>query len=200
MSSLRTDQAIIANWIRPGSRVLDLGCGDGALLDHLARERQVRGYGVEIDPEAITLCTERGVNVIQRNIESDLGSLRSQSFDYVVMSQSLQTLRKTDQALLEMLRIGAEGIISFPNMGYIRGRLQFAFGGHMPVTKALDHSWYETPNIHLCTIRDFEALCRDKGIRILERVVADNDHATRTGMNWMPNLLGKVALYRLQKI
>ncbi|EDY87074.1 methionine biosynthesis protein MetW [gamma proteobacterium HTCC5015] len=199
MSKLRADQQIIANWIQANSRVLDLGCGDGALLEQLTQHRQVSGYGVEIDPKAILQCTERGVNVIQQDLESGFGHLRNHSFDYVVMSQSLQTVQKTDEALLEMLRIGREGIISFPNMGYIRGRLQFALGGRMPVTRSLSHTWYQTPNIHLCTIRDFEALCREKGIEILERVVVDNDHATRPGMNWMPNLLGKVALYRLKK-
>ena len=108
-------------------------------------------------------------------------------------------MRNTDQALLDMLRIGREGIISFPNMGYIRGRLQFALKGHMPVTKSLTHTWYETPNIHLCTIKDFENLCKELDIEILERIVVDSEHESRLGMNWFPNLLGKIALYRVKK-
>lgn len=196
---MRNDLQIIADWIRQDSKVLDLGCGDGILLEHLKESKNVSGYGIEISPEAILGCAQRGVNVIKKDIDQDMSSFREQSFDYVVMSQSLQTMRNTDRALLDMLRIGREGIVSFPNMGYIRGRLQFALKGHMPVTKSLTHTWYETPNIHLCTIKDFENLCDELGIEILERIVVDSGHESRLGMNWFPNLLGKVALYRIRK-
>jgi len=197
---MRNDLQIIADWIQQGSKVLDLGCGDGTLLEYLKREKSVSGYGIEIAPEAILGCTQRGVNVIKKDIDQGMSDFREQSFDYVVMSQSLQTMRNTDRALLDMLRIGKEGIISFPNMGYIRGRLQFALKGHMPVTKSLTHTWYETPNIHLCTIKDFENLCKELGIEILERIVVDSEHESRLGMKWFPNLLGKVALYRVRKL
>lgn len=197
--SLRRDLQIIADWITPNSHVLDLGCGDGQLLEHLQQQKRVTGYGIEIAQEAILGCTRRGVNVIKKDIDQGVVDISSQSFDYVVMSQSLQTMHNTDRALLEMLRIGKEGIVSFPNMGYIRGRLQFALKGHMPVTKSLTHTWYETPNIHLCTIKDFENLCDKLGIEILERVVMDSEHESRWGMNLMPNLLGKIALYRVRK-
>jgi methionine biosynthesis protein MetW len=196
---MRNDHAIIADWIKPDSRILDLGCGDGLLLKHLMSEKAAFGYGIEIDPDAILGCAKNGVNVIQQDIDKGMVDFRDQSFDYVVMSQSLQTLVHVDKVLLEMLRIGREGIISFPNMGYLRARLQFAFGGHMPVTKSLSHTWYQTPNIHLCTIKDFERLCDDLGITILERMVVDNDHESKASMTLMPNLLGKVALYRVRK-
>ncbi len=196
---MRRDLQIIADWIRADSRVLDLGCGDGTLLQYLKQTKRVSGYGIEIAPQAILGCTRRGVNVIKKDIDQGMSGFRSQSFDYVVMSQSLQTMHNTDRALLEMLRIGQEGIVSFPNMGYIRGRLQFALKGHMPVTKSLTHTWYETPNIHLCTIKDFENLCRALDIDILERMVVDNEHESRFGMNLLPNLLGKIALYRIRK-
>lgn len=196
---MRSDLNIIANWIDNDSRVLDLGCGKGELLEHLSDNKKVSGYGIEIAPEAILECAKRNVNVIQKDIDNGMDGFRDQSFDYVVMSQSLQTMRNIDTTLLEMIRIGKEGIISFPNMGYIRGRLQFALKGHMPVTKSLTHTWYETPNIHLCTIKDFEKLCAKLGITILERKVVDSEHETRFGMNIMPNLLGKIALYRVKK-
>lgn len=196
---MRSDLSIIADWITPNTRVLDLGCGDGTLLEHLKNQKSISGYGIEISPEAILSCTKRGVNVIKKDIDQGMAGFRDQSFDYVVMSQSLQTMHNTDKALLEMLRIGKEGIISFPNMGYIRARLQFALKGHMPVTKSLAHTWYETPNIHLCTIKDFENLCNQLNIEILERIVVDNDHEARPGMNLLPNLLGKLALYRVRK-
>lgn len=197
---MRNDLKNIAQWIKPNSRLLDLGCGDGTLLAHLSETKNVDGYGIEIDEQAITQCIHRGVNVIQRNIDKRMTDFADQSFDCVVMSQSLQTMRHTDKVLLEMLRVGKEGIISFPNMGYIKGRLQFALGGHMPVTKSLEHTWFETPNIHLCTIKDFENLCTSLNIEILERKLLGNNHKDRFLMNLLPNLLGKVALYRVKKL
>lgn len=196
---MRNDNKIISQWIKPRSSVLDLGCGDGQLLAHLKADKAVKGYGIEIDPAAILSCIKAGVNVIHQDIDTGLDGFLDQSFDYVIMGQALQTMRNTDKVLLEMLRIGSEGVISFPNMGHIRIRAQLALGGHMPVTKSIAHTWYETPNIHLCTITDFEDLCAKLDIEILERQVVGNNHEQQLGMRIWPNLLGKIALYRLKK-
>lgn len=197
---MRNDDKIIANWIAPNSRVLDLGCGNGALLYHLKHEKNVLGYGIEINPQAILECTKKGLNVIQKDIDHGMDGFLDQSFDHVIMGQSLQTMRNTDKVLLEMLRVGREGIISFPNMGHIRIRAQLALGGHMPVTKTIAHTWYQTPNIHLCTIKDFENLCDELGVEILEKQLVGDKHEIAGPMTqWLPNLLGKIALYRVKK-
>ncbi len=190
---------IISDWIGPGSRVLDLGCGDGSLLRHLWDTRQVTGYGLEIAHENILRCVENGVNVIQTDLDEGLEDFDADSFDYVIMTQTLQAVHYPDRLLEEMLRVGREGIVTFPNFAHWKLRLNLAFRGRMPVSRALPHTWYNTPNIHLCTVRDFEELCRDKGIRILERNVADEHYRPRPGPRLLPNLLGAVALYRFEK-
>lgn len=197
--NLRSDLALIADWIRPGAHVLDLGCGDGALLAHLQADRGVTGYGLEIDADNITHCIARGVDVIQADLDQGLPDFDSNGFDYVVMTQSLQALHYPDRVLDEMLRIGREGIISFPNMGHWKCRLQLAFAGHMPNTPTLPHRWYQTPNIHLCTVHDFERLCAERDYRLLERAVVDRHHRTTRGARLLPNLFGESALYRLRR-
>ncbi len=197
MSELRPDLAIISEWISSGSRVLDLGCGDGTLLEHLRQQRQVDGYGLEIAPENIVACIDRGVNVIQTDLDAGISDFFDEnSFDYVVMTQTLQAMYYPDQLLKEMLRVGREGIVTFPNFGHWRARAQLALGGRMPVSTALPNQWYNTPNIHLCTLRDFEALCVRLGIRILQRSVVDHAHRYRLGGKLLPNLLGEIAIYR----
>jgi methionine biosynthesis protein MetW len=196
--TLRPDIAIIKEWIKPGSRVLDLGCGDGTLLRLLRDERQVEGYGLEIDPDNITQCIRTGINVIHRNLDEGLSDFDEQSFDYVVMTQTLQAVHFPDRLLLEMLRIGREGIVTFPNFGFWKNRLQLGFCGKMPVSRTLPAQWYDTRNIHLCTVKDFDQLCRHKEIITLERMVVDYAHRTRTGIHFLPNLLGEIALYRCQ--
>lgn len=198
MSALRGDQLSIADWIRAGSRVLDLGCGDGALLDFLQRQRGVTGYGIEIDPDNIIRCLDAGVNVIQSDLDRGLSDFGDHSFDYVVMTETLQAMRYPHRLLREMLRVGREGIVTFPNFGHWRCRLQIALG-RMPVTEHLPHTWYNTPNIHMCTIRDFEALCISEGIQILERRTVDTRHQSTVGMRWLPNLLAEIALYRCRR-
>jgi len=198
MTPLRGDRLAAAEWIRAGSRVLDLGCGDGALLDFLQRERGVTGYGIEIDPANIIRCLDAGVNVIQSDLDRGLSDFGDHSFDYVVMTETLQAMRYPHHLLREMLRVGREGIVTFPNFGHWRCRLQIALG-RMPVTEHLPHTWYNTPNIHMCTIRDFEALCRGEGIQILDQRAVDTLHQTTPGMRWLPNLLGEVALYRCRR-
>lgn len=199
LNTLRPDLAIISEWIQPGSRVLDLGCGDGTLLKHLQDERQVSGYGLEIDPENVVACIRNNVDVIQTDLDAGLNDFDPESFDYVVMTQTLQAVSYPQRLVQEMLRIGHQGIITFPNFGYWRVRMQLALNGRMPVSGALPHNWYDTPNIRLCTIRDFEALCREQGIRILERHVLDHSHHERRFSNLLPNLLGEIAMYRFER-
>lgn len=196
-SLLRPDIELISEWIRPGSRILDLGCGDGALLAYLRDRRQVSGYGLEIDEDKITRCIQAGVNVIHTDLEAGLSDFDDASFDYVIMTQTLQAVQHTERLLDEMLRVGREGVVTFPNFGHWRCRLQLALGGRMPVVKTLPHAWYNTPNIHLFTICDFEQLCHDKGIQLLQCVVLDHAHRFSPGLQFFPNLLGEVALYRL---
>jgi methionine biosynthesis protein MetW len=194
---LRPDLKIISEWIRTGSRVLDLGCGDGTLLAYLRDTRQVNGYGLEIDEDKIISCIRTGVNVIHTDLEAGLSDFDDAAFDYVIMTQTLQAVQHTERLLDEMLRVGHEGVVTFPNFGHWKCRLQLALGGHMPVVKTLPHAWYNTPNVHLFTILDFERLCRDKKINILQRVVVDHAHRSSPGVRLFPNLLGEVALYRL---
>jgi len=195
VSALRSEQRTIASWIGPGSRVLDLGCGDGSLLDFLQRERGVSGYGIEIAPDNILRCLDTGVNVIQSDLDRGLSDFKSGSFDYVVMTETLQAMRYPHLVLREMLRVGREIIVTFPNFGHWRCRLQIALG-RMPVTEHLPNTWYNTPNIHMCTLRDFEALCAGEGIDILERRTVDTHHRETLGSRLLPNLLAEVALYR----
>lgn len=199
MSSLRRDLEIISRWIRPGSRVLDLGCGDGTLLKYLGETRQVTGYGLEIDPANIALCVSAGINVIQTDLDAGLSDFDEESFDYVIMTETLQAVHYPDRLLDEILRIGTEGIVTFPNFGHWSARMQVALGGRMPSTRSLPNHWYDTPNIHLCTLKDFEGLCREKNIEILQRNVVNHAHNTTLATRLLPNLLGEIALYRFQR-
>lgn len=186
----RADFAAIAQWIKPGAQVLDLGCGDGALFNYLARERGISGYGVEIDDENVLACVKNGVNVIQRNLERGLREFEDQSFDYVILSQTLQAMRNGERILREMLRVGREGIATFPNFGYWRNRVH-VLRGRMPVSDALPYQWFDTPNIHLCTLDDFERFCAEHRMRILQRKVLTEGRA----VSLLPNLLGALAIY-----
>jgi len=190
----RADFDAIAQWIQPGARVLDLGCGDGSLLRFLRETRNASGYGIEIDDARLLASVKNGVNVLQGNLESGLSGFESSSFDYVILSQTLQAVRHTEQIIGEMLRVGREGIVTFPNFGYWRHRLQ-VLNGHMPVSGELPYQWYNTPNVHLFTIGDFESFCAEYRIRILERVVMDRGSAVK----FLPNLLGSLAVYRFDR-
>ena len=196
---MRADLEIIRQWVRPGSRVLDLGCGDGQLLGTLQAELNVRGYGLEIEPANIARCLAAGVNVLQQDLNQGIANFSDNSFDTVLMTQALQTVRRPDRLLDDMLRVGRETIITFPNFGYWRTRLYLFMRGRMPISKALPHTWYNTPNIHLCTFRDFESLCHRKRIKIISRMVVDQHHRVGIGSRLFPNLLGEVAIYRVSK-
>lgn len=195
--NLRSDLAVISEWIEPGSRILDLGCGDGTLLDHLARTRNVRGYGLEIDPTKLSACVARGVNVIQADVDDGLKDFATDSFDYVVLTQTLQALVRPDLALTEILRVGRKAIVTFPNFGHWRVRAQLMMG-RMPLTPSLPDQWYDTPNIHLCTVRDFEALCARQHWTCLKRSLLDGALREGRRINALPNLFGEVALYLLE--
>jgi methionine biosynthesis protein MetW len=192
--ALRPDLAAIAEWIQPGKKVLDLGCGDGSLLRYLRESRNVFGYGVEIDDKNLLSCFYNGINVIQNDLESGLSSFESDSFDYVILSQTLQAMRHTEDIIQEMLRVGKQGIVSFPNFGYWRNRVQVALG-QMPISKALPYHWYDTPNIHLCTLNDFEELCRRCNAHIIECRVMSNYRPVHI----FPNLMGMLAFYRFER-
>lgn len=196
--TLRPEHRLIAEWIRPSSRVLDLGCGDGAFLAALGRDKGVTGYGIEIDADNITACIARGVNVLHSNLDEGLSDFDDDSFDHVVMTQTVQAMRYPHRVIDEILRIGREGIVTFPNMGHWRCRAQFLLG-HMPVTKHLPNTWYDTPNIHMCTVRDFDQLCAASGIAVVERRMVDAAHHAAAGMRLLPNLLAEIAVYRLRR-
>ena len=190
----RPDFVAIAALVKSGAKVLDLGCGDGSLLRYLCNARDVHGYGVEIDDENIQACFNNGINVIQSDLESGLSSFESGSFDYVILSQTLQAMKHTEGIIKEMMRVSKEGIVSFPNFGYWKNRLQ-VICGHMPVSETLPYQWFDTPNIHLCTLGDFERFCRQHGARILERRIMNGDHQ----VSFAPNLFGMLAFYRFER-
>ena len=192
--TLRADFAAIAGWVSMGSRVLDLGCGDGSLLRYLGDSRRVTGCGVEIDDDRVLACVKNGINVVQGDLERGLSEFENGSFDYVILSQTLQAVRNSERVVADMLRVAREGIVTFPNFGYWRNRLQ-VLGGRMPVSDSLPYQWYDTPNVHLCTLDDFERFCGEFGVKILERKVLTNGRPVGA----LPNLLGALAVYRFQR-
>lgn len=194
---MRSDLRLISDWIAPGSRVLDLGCGDGTLLAALRDEKQVDGLGVEIDPDNLTYCMSRGLAVVEQDLNKGLANFGSGSFDVVVMTNSLQTLRYPHRVIDEMLRVGKECIVTFPNFGHWQARWHLAVRGRMPVSRHLPYTWYDTPNIHFCTVSDFDVLCRQKQVRVLDRqVVSSNRRETLRARVW-PNVFGVTAIYHM---
>jgi methionine biosynthesis protein MetW len=194
LAAARPDFAAIAAWIPKGASVLDLGCGDGSLLRFLRDMREVRGYGVDINDANIVACIRNGVNVIQDDLDTGLSGFESLSFDYVILSQTLQAIRHTEALVQEILRVGKAGIVSFPNFGYWRNRLKI-LRGNMPVSRELPYQWYDTPNVHLCTLHDFEDFCAKQKIQILDRRVMTGGGEVQV----LPNLLGSTAVYRFQR-
>jgi methionine biosynthesis protein MetW len=179
---LRSDFDAIANWVETNSSLLDLGCGDGSFLEFIRAKRKAITYGVEITDTAVLACVEKGLNVIQQDLEGGLALFKDQSFDTVVLSQTLQTIHQTERILREVVRVGKQCVVSFPN-----------FRGRMPVSKSLPYEWFNTPNVRVLTIADFEALAHKLGIEILGRVVL---HHGKT-VHWLPNLFGSLAIYRV---
>ncbi len=192
-SQIRHDFALIAKWIQPRAKVLDLGCGDGDLLGYLRDTQQVRGYGVEKDDASWLTCMKNGIDVIQMDLEAGLSGFEAQSFDVVVLSQTLQAVQNTEGIVREMLRVGREVIVTFPNFGYWRHRFQL-IAGQMPVSKNLPYEWYNTPNVHLCTIKDFDRFCAEHNIVVKQRLVLTEGEEIHV----LPNMLGSLAMYRLR--
>ena len=193
MTELRDDLQLIYDWIPAGSRVLDLGCGKGELLSALIREKNCSGYGVEIDTEGVLASMERGINVIQADLEQGLQDFDADSFDIIVLSQTIQAMQNTETILQDLTRVAKQAIVSVPNFGYWKNRLQIGLLGHMPVSERMPYQWYNTPNIHWCTLQDFDRLCAKNHIRVLERTVMTAGRR----INILPNLLGSLAFYRV---
>ena len=192
---LRADLAQIATWIESNSRILDLGCGDGALLKHLRDSHNCAGYGIEIADASVLECVRRRVNVIQADLESGLRMFADGMFDTVVLSQTLQAMHHVEAILREMIRVGRRGIVSFPNFGNWRHAVSL-LSGHMPVTPEIPYQWYDTPNIHLCTPKDFELLAARLELRITDRALL----ARGEPLEFLPNLRASVAVYRFERL
>jgi methionine biosynthesis protein MetW len=198
---LRPDLLAIADMIPHSARVLDIGCGDGALLEYLWRAKNVDGRGLELIQQNVNACVARGLSVVQGDADTDLSEYPSGIFDIAILSQTIQATRHPRHVLNELLRIGARTIVSFPNFGHWRVRASLALRGQMPVTRALGHAWYDTPNIHLCTIADFQALVREAGGRIERALMLDGQGRTRelNPAAWAPNIFAQGAIYQLAK-
>ena len=187
--------AIIAGWVNESARVLDLGCGDGELLEELRMRKRIRGYGIDIADENVLACLKRGVNVIQSDLESGLAGFGDRSFDTVILSQTLQQIHRVETIINEMLRVGREVIVTFPNFAYWRHRVQLGVQGTMPMSRNLPYAWYNTPNVRMFTVREFDRFCLDRGIDVLAREVLSAD--SRIAL--LPNLRGQLAFYRIRK-
>jgi methionine biosynthesis protein MetW len=195
LSILRADLAFIAHWVRDGSHILDLGCGDGVMLDYLQSDKKCIGYGIEIDDDKIPQCIGRGVSVIQQDLEAGLAIFADNAFDTVLCLSALQMMKNVEGILREITRVGREAIVSFPNFAYWPHRVAL-LRGRMPVSKSLPYEWYDTPNLRCATIKDFEELANEVGLEVLECVALKEDGKPVTSL---PNWRGSLAVFRLRK-
>jgi len=191
--NMRADFAAIANWIAPNSQVLDLGCGDGSFLEFLQKQKPVHVYGVEIDDARVLACVQKSLNVIQQDLEGGLALFEDDSFDTVVLSETLQTIHQTEKILREVVRVGKESIVSFPNFGHWSHRLAVGLG-RMPVSKSLPYQWYNTPNVRVLTVEDFEKLASSLGLQVIDQCILHDGRQ----VTLMPNFFGSLALFRVR--
>ncbi len=198
---MRYDLDLIASWIAPGSRVLDLGCGQGELLEYLHEAKQVRGFGVERDEEKAAAGIARGVSILQGDLIEEVRDYPDFAFDFVVLSQTLQQVTEPLELLQQILRVGRRAVVSFPNFAHWRNRCQLFFQGQAPVTPELPYDWHDTPNIRVITFKDFSRFCGHYGIRVLERVAIKSEPSTLTGLvlKWLPNLRASYGIFLLSK-
>ena len=194
---MRFDLDVIASWIEPGARVLDLGCGEGSLLEYLIQHKKVIGSGIEKNESRVAKCIEKGLSVLQGDINQEVEDYPDNSFDYVILSQTLQQVYAPDNLIRSMLRIGKKGIVSFPNFGHWRVRLQLLMTGHAPVTKQLPYQWYDTPNIRVLTLKDFRKFAYEVGYRILKEVAIETQTVSREGniVRVMPDLRATYGIF-----
>ena len=188
----RYDFPIIENWTHQNSKVLDLGCGDGTLLNYLKEKKDIKGFGIEKNKDNWLLSLKNNIDVIQMDLEIGLAGFETNSFDLVILSRTIQSMNHIEEIIHEMMRVGKEVIITFPNFGYWKNRFQI-MQGNMPVSDELPYKWFETPNIHLCTIQDFDNLCRENKIKVEQRLILTD----KKSVNFYPNFFGALALYKL---
>lgn len=197
--STRIDHDIILDLVPRGAKVLDLGCGDGSLLEKLVRTKDVRGSGIEISDEGVRACIEKGLAVMQGDIDLGLTDWPDQSFDYIILNQTLQAVMKPEMVLREMLRVGRKAVMGFPNFAYWKMRMYLLLYGRMPKTKFLAYEWFNTPNIHFCSIKDFDEYCEKYGLRVERRIYLSIDRGGRVLQGILPNLFAETAVYLLSK-
>lgn len=199
---MRYDLDLIESWIEPGSRILGLGCGEGDLLFALKTRKQVKERGIEISEKKVRICIEKGLSVIQGDINTELDDYPDQCFDYVILSQTLQQVYAPPKLIRSMLRIGRKAVVSFPNFGHWRIRKQLLFSGYVPVTEQLPYHWYNTPNIRVLTIKDFERFSKEVGFRILKEAAINTQHADMHGtiVRLFPNLRATYGLFLIGKV